>query len=140
MSSLGDRWHCGILGQSEISTDCNRGGYGLLCRVQKYCILSNAPSSRAQLEHGRRGGRTSTCSIQHTMFSKHGVQFAHSVADVLKQILRAVSMYGNAQISERYVPTTDINTATPKKGPWKLLHLCYQNILFMKSKHKNKHF
>ena len=69
-----------------------------------------------------------------------GVQFAHSVADVLKQILRAVSMYGNAQISERYVPTTDRSTATPKKGPWKLLHLCYQNILFMKSKHKNKHF
>ena len=102
----------------QLTTFSHRGGFGCLCRVQKYCILSNAPSGRAQLEHGCRGGRTSACRIQHTMFSKHGDHWGSISPQCSrrpKQILRAVSMYGNAQISERFVPTTSINTTTPKK-------------------------
>ena len=108
------------------------GGYGFLCRVQKYCILSNAPSSRAQLEHGRKGGRTSACSTQHTIFSKHGVHWGSICPQCSrrpKQILRAVSTYGNAQISKRYVPTTDINTTTPNKDLGNC-SICFMRIYF----------
>ena len=52
------------------------------------------------------------------MFSKHGVHWGSICPPCSrrpKQILRTVSVCGNAEISERYVPTTSINTTTPKK-------------------------
>ena len=62
------------------------------------------------------------------MFSKHGVHWGSICPPCSrrpKQILRTVSVCGNAEISERYAPTTSICTTTPKKD----LRICSNCVI-----------